>query len=346
MKKIYCQSQFTQHNINSLREFISEYGEESICVVFDTNIVIYLRDIYLNATDSINRLNDIWPALEEFLFLIKYYGLECNYYFGLDESCRNKNDFSFNKQKVIQTIDAVSKILDFTREELVDHIESNIIIEPFKDLSGLGEGKLNYFDADTSFNSLQVINYPALLKAYLLKNNSGLTQFERAMNMLNYIDKVLDVSSLDLLKFTYMYFGDNPKVKSMLHPKNKSKDKLLQGIWNCAIDLSIYLLSNGSVTYSKLIPVFATFDEGLYEFNKNNKIIAFFTTDSKGEFVVPPIIEMSLEAETKWTEEENKELIKVIDKIGKKHLDINRKFDSTKIKERMMKEIVRLESEL
>lgn len=346
-KKVFYQSQFLYKEFNSLREIVSEYDRYGFKLIFDTNLCIYLRDLYLNPLNTINRLGDIWPILDEIIFTIKHYNLDYDYVFGLDESCRNKSDYSLNINKAMQTLIAIESILQCDYFSLKEYINSNSLIPPIKDNTDLAENKSIYYKSDTVFGEQQRINYPALLKIFLIDQKSS-TDFEKIIEFLSYYDETIDLVCPNLFKFAYMYFGRNKSVKKMLHPKRKSKGQVLHGIWNCATDISIYHLTNQEIENNKLIPIFVTFDEGLYTLNKSSKVRIVFAEGSNFSKTLPPLVEIDLSEPTNWSKRESKDILLRVKQIDSKAYSIERRmsFDPKKISDRLYNEVIKLELEI
>lgn len=317
--KIYYSSMYISEEINSFDELISKIEPEKIQLYLDTNICAYLRDFYREPNLIVRTTDGTWDELKVFLKNVEEHDLLIDYSLGVEEACRNLNNFEVNYEKVNEMVNHVSSLFDMDYLQVIEHSKLIKNQPPIKDNTTRQASKMDSLMEASRFQNLLYVNYACLLKLFILGNESNeKNRVDKMMEYMDFLDRDINLISVAPLIFGYHYFSDNSKIKRMVHPKNKSVEHKIHALWNAAIDLTFPTLVSRNFAKDGTIPVFVTSDERLWIIFNSMKIRVLFTDNTKID--TPPIMEMDISS-TNWGETELSVVNNYFSQIQKKRIN-------------------------
>lgn len=316
----YFSNMYDNSPINDFEDLKKRDYFDKVILHLDSNICIYLRDFYDIPTKFQSTGNEkIVNELKLFLKSVKENNVEVNYSLGVEESCRNKQNFQINSEKAMQMIKSIESILSMDYFQVIEHEK---LIKPnnqSKDFSNLPISKIDNLEVDSSFKDVLTIMYASLLKLYLLdKKSVSIKKHELMIEYLDFLDEDIDMISPSYILLGHYFFSETSKMKKMIHPKKKETIEILQAIWNASIDLCLTVLVPSRMRDDHQIPIFVTADEKLHKIISALQIKAIFDSGEKSMF--PPIIEIDLE-KVKWNNEQFRILSDYERKISSRRKD-------------------------
>lgn len=312
----FTSSLIPNKKVFSLEQLFEFVNPADIILVFDTNLVIYYRDLYLNSkrVSTTDELSDIYLILRYLVEQIHGYDLEVNASIGVDESSRQKEDFSLNMEKFKQTQLALICLFSMDIEKLDEYIKKEIVIEPVITKGNSTLSKINSLSQISIFQNPLIISYVAALKIFILHNKLSkkvITPREAYEEFYLFLAKEINCIGATLIMFALHLFGGVEEFKAMLFTKAKaSKEDKIHQLFNGAIDLiypyivnkiqEIFPTLNNS---KKLIPVFVSTDKRLSTLHSliNTKMI-FESSDEIN--YNPELTEVSFFDNMNWTNDD------------------------------------------
>lgn len=302
--KILYSSMFIEGQVGSFEELVCKIQPEKIQLYLDTNICVNLRDFYREPNSIVKRTDSTWDELRTFLRNVEQYNLLVNYSLGVEEACRNLNNFEINKDKLNEMLNHIGSLFSMDYLQMIEHSKLVKYKPPTKDITTRQSSKLNSLSEVSRFQNLLYLNYACLLKLFILANeNIWKSRIHQMLEYMDFLDRDIDVISVAALIFGYHYFSDNSKIKRMVHPSKKNVEFKIHALWNAAIDLTLPTLVSINFAKDGTVPVFVTSDERLWTIFNSMKI-RMLVTGGNG-FDLPPIMEADLST-INWTDEEFK----------------------------------------
>lgn len=341
----YYSSLFFDKKINSLQD-LAQY--DNVTLIFDTNTCVYLRDFYDTPNKFIKNNSSIMSDFMNFLGDLQRYNFDIEIGLGIDESCRNLEDFSLNQAKKEAMLNSVISMLSLDVESLINRIYYGDINQ-IKDSSRKTNSKISSLNQDSVFSGINIPSYACMLKIYVLNEEikkQKLSKLDSMKKIIKFMDEEIDLVGATVLSFALNYFGENPDFRKILKnkAKNKAKNKesILHNIWNASLDICFPLLVSSCFSNEKGIPVLVTSDKGLNSLTNSLKLETIFTNN--GKITNYPQLTSFEDKNTTWT---IKELIEIENMIN--DLQIRRLPKLSKIEknedtiQKMMKIIADLE---
>jgi hypothetical protein len=270
----FTSSEIPSKQFLSLEELFTMVPPQEILLVFDTNIVVYYRDFFLNPRHFVTNKPEVFKSIEYLVDSIHFYDLEVNSSIGNDESSRSKLDFSISREKARQTRDVMQMMFSMTKHSLNYHTESYFKLEPVFISQELSDSKVLCLKQESTFSGILTLSYACVLKIFLLfcDLESGKIDRRKAyLDFLNFAMEEADGVAVLILSFAYHLFGGVNAFRSMLFAKGKAlpKEKLHQ-LFNGALDLIYPYVVNRAQDFfpipnksEALIPILVTGDRRL-----------------------------------------------------------------------------------
>lgn len=320
---LYFSSTYLQNKtFQSLEDLFQNISSKKVALVFDSNIVVYYRDFYLNPKSFVDNPNN-----KETVYAIRYlneqitrYSLEVLATLGVDESSRRKSDFSVNEEKRKQTHEALMFLLHLDYRDFDKFIQLKRVQEPIIDKGEYPSSMLPFLEQDSFYQHPLIVMYILCLKVILLFNRfeSNEISGKEAIDALNrFMREDIDSVSGIMYFLCVNLFGGSDEFKNIFFPKkNLPTNEKLHRIFNGAIDLVFPTIINKVTNaYYKtpipdMIPVFVSTDKRI---SKLHSLIGLRITHNTKETYsyFPELIQVDFLSKIKWTKEEMNELFKV-----------------------------------
>lgn len=340
----YYSSLFFDKQINSLRD-LSQY--ENVTLILDTNTCVYLRDFYDTPNYFVESHSSIMPDFLNFLGEIQRYNFNIEIGLGIDESCRNLEDFSLNQPKKEAMLNSVTSMLSVDIESLINRNYYGDINQ-IKDSTRKTNSKISSLNQDSAFSGLNIPSYACMLKIYTLNEEvkkERLSKLDSMKKIIRFMDEEIDLVGATVLSFALNYFGENPDFRKILKKKAKNKEAVLHNIWNAALDICFPILVSSCFSNDNGIPVLVTSDKGLNSLTNSLKLESVFT--SNGKITNDPQLTSFEEKNTTWTNEELLEIENIINNLQiRRLLKLSKIEKSDEAIEKMMKIIADLEKQI
>lgn len=300
----------------SLEQLFEHIDPKDALFVFDTNLVVYYRELYLNSKKFIANENNknIYYSIRYLIEQISRYDLEINASIGVEESCRSKENFKLNIDKVNQTHKAIMAMFAMDINAFDEHIKKEIVEEGIINDGEFTNSKITSLKETSSFQNMLTISYLASLKIFVLQNqieNNNITPTKAYLEFLDFMMEEVDCVIGTAQMFALHLFGGVNEFKLMLMAKGKAtKEEKLHKLFNGAVDLIYpYIVNKAQELYpiphkpEKLIPVLITADRRLATLHSliNTKLI-FETANEKGVNYNPELTEIGFHDKMNWTD--------------------------------------------
>jgi hypothetical protein len=311
MSQIYfTSSTISSKQFLSIEQLIEHLGHQNILLCFDTNVVVYFRDMFLNPLEFIEKHKDISNSVRYLVEQIDRYDLQVDARFGVEESSRNINDFSINQEKHQQTHEAVSELFKMNMDKLDIHIKKGGVFNPIKNNTERKNSKIASLNQRSSFQNLLIISYVLSLKTRILfaqVENKTLSELEAMKAFCLFMTNEVDCVSATSYLYALHLFGKVEDFKGILiNKKNSSFGTKLHQIFNGAIDLIFSTMINHLPSlekkYENLTPILVTFDKRLSTIHSllTSRIIINNVNSSFN----PVLTELTFFDKMKWSEKE------------------------------------------
>ena len=320
MSQLYLTSSLIPNiKLLSFEELFKYTKPEDILLVFDTNLVIYYREFYLNSEKFIgdHGKNDIYLILRYFIEQIERYNLIVNASIGVDESSRSKKDCNLILEKVEQTHEAIMNLFAMDITKFDTYVKQKLVIEPIIDRSKLTTSKVGCLSQKSMFQNLLIVSYAAALKLYILQtriDKKTLTPRDAYIEFHEFMTIEVNCTMGTISLFALHLFGGVDKFKSMIFAKSSaSVEEKIHQLYNGAIDLIYpYIVNRVQNLFpplgsnKKLIPILVTMDKKMATLHSliNTKVI-FESNDSKPNFN-PELIEIKFIDKMSWNDDDLK----------------------------------------
>jgi len=276
---------FISEQINSIDCLAKLANNDKILLCLDTNICIYIRDLYNNPFEILNKKDNTVNELFKFLKDVKYYDLNVDFLYGCEEASRTLDVFKINKDKLQEIKENINSIFNMSINELLQFFYSNKSTNPCKDYTNRTDSKLS------SFKNILTMNYACLLQLYIQKvKYPDLDNVNQMIKYIDFLNTEIDMISTSNLIFGYHYFSDDSIIKKMIHTKKRTVEHKLHAIWNATIDLTIPILVSYKFIEEDVNPVLVTSDVRLFTLFDSMKIKCIV----QGGEVIPPLVEVNL----------------------------------------------------
>lgn len=258
--KIYYSSQYSSKELKSIKELVNFSKQNKVTLYFDTNICVYLRNIYFSPM-VYQKNKDKYSHLLPFILDIKRNKLDINYFFGANEAVRSKDNFSIIPEKLSEMLLSLENTLNMDSLDYINHLKLIKKHHTFRDKTFLKNSKLFEYDQD---KKIIIIYYYYLLelRRIELKSINGIDKFNLFLDLMYY---KVDIVIPSIMAFAMHYFSGNDYIRSIIKPHKNNIKIELGNLWNAAYDLA--LVSLVSIQYAKTgsIPVFVTSDKKLFD---------------------------------------------------------------------------------
>lgn len=317
MSQLYFTSSLiSSQRFLSLEQLFEHIEPKDALFVFDTNLVVYYKELFLNSKKFISNENNknIYYSIRYLIEQISRYDLEINASIGVEECCRSKNDFKLNLDKVNQTHRAIMSMFKMDINSLDEYIKKEISEDVIMTDGEYSLSKIASLKEVSSFQNLVTISYLASLKIFTLQNKieeNQLTPTNAHLEFLDFMMVEVDCIAGTILMYALHLFGGVNEFKLMLMAKGKvSKEEKLHKLFNGAIDLIFpYIVNKAQELYpiphqtKKIIPVLVTADRRLATLHSllNTKLILESNTEG-GVNYNPELIEIGYYGKMIWTD--------------------------------------------
>lgn len=305
----------------SFEDLFQDVSPERVVLVYDTNIVIYHRDFYLNPKCFVDN-----PLNKNSINAIRYlnenvnrYNLEVLASFGVDESSRQKSDFSLNIDKWNQTHNALMSLLHLNYHDFDKFIQNQRPIEAVIDRGVYPNSMLLFLEQNSSYQQLLIVMYIFCLKVILLyyRFESKEITGKEAVNELNrYMRNDINCVSATMSLLSLHLFGGSNEFMNIFFPKNNLPiNEKLHKIFNGSIDLIIPTIINKEVEkfYKKqmpnLIPVIVSSDKKISNLLSLMRLISKYQSKESNNYF-PELLQVDFLNSLKWNNEEMNQLFK------------------------------------
>lgn len=237
---------------NNIETFIDKFDDPcKLVFYFDANICIDYADVFLDCKKFLLKTGNDKNLREMINFNSRYIsdGLIVNYKLGLEECCRNPEDFSMYVPLFNQRVYAIDQCLELNNQSIFSHINKKLQIESLRHSKrSKTESKFNSLFSDSIFNENNALAlfYFAILKLFIIDkgcSTSSLSNEEKMSLFLDFLDLDINLYTPSLFLFALNWFGggaqDGGGFKSLFYNKmlKKTIEEKLHGAFNCAIDL-------------------------------------------------------------------------------------------------------------
>lgn len=290
--KIYYSSMFIREDIDSIHDLVRLANKDKIKLCLDTNICIYIRELYNDPYGIYKRKNNILDELFKFLKDVEYHDLEVDFLYGCEEASRTLDVFNINQDKLEEIIVNINNVLNMSNNQLLQFLYSNKVSSQCMDYSKRTDSKIQSLERPSSFKNILTLNYACLLQLYIQKMKyPDLDNVNQMIKYIDFLNTKIDMISASNLIFGYYYFSTDSIIKKMIHTKKKEVEHKIHAIWNASIDLTLPILVSRKFIEEDVIPVFVTADVGIFTLFNSMKIKCIF-----GDRVsTPPLVEINLE---------------------------------------------------
>lgn len=266
---------------NNIKAFIDKFDDHrNLVFYFDANVCINYSDVFLNcqkflfgAIDCIKDKEKILRGMVDFNSRYVSDGLIVNYKLGLEECCRNPEDFSMYVPLLNQRIGAIDQCLELDNELIFNHMVKKLQINSlWHTKSSKTESKLDSLFSDSVFNENNALAlfYFAVLKLFIIDNGSStssLSNEEKMSLYLDFLDCEINLYTPSLFLLAINWWGGGAQNNSEFKKRFYSKmvkgtiEKRLHGAFNCAIDLIYPPIISLAGHKIGCTPVFVTDDQ-------------------------------------------------------------------------------------
>lgn len=241
--KVYYSSMFINKEINNIDELARLTDIEKVQLCLDTNICVYLRDLYNNPIAVFNKKDNTFNELYKFLKDVDYYDLEVDFLYGCEEASRTLDIFKINTLKLEEICKNINSLFNMDITEVLQFVYSNKNRIPHVDNTERTESKIESLERRSSFKNLLTLNYASLLQLYIQRNKyPNMDNAQQMIRFIDFLNEEIDMMNVSSILFGYHYFSNNSTIKKMIHTKNKDIEYKLHAIWNASIDLTLPVL--------------------------------------------------------------------------------------------------------
>lgn len=343
--KIYYSSQYINEKNIQLENIVKMYGSRNIILYFDTNLCIYLRDLYREPQSIVLKDDNTWEEIKKILYNIDLYNLDVDFSIGIEEACRNKEGFAINVYKANEMFTCIESLFSMDYLKILSHSKL-IKYEPaFKDKTNRPPTKIQGLGQESIFQLLLFHSYAVLLKLCILdKYETSISRAEKMIRFLDFLELEVDVIDASSVVFAYHFLTENSKFKKLIHKTRNIEEFKIDSIWNAAIDLTLPAIVSHKLIKNNKIPVFATSDKLLWNVFEKLKIRTLFTDGDSS--IIPPFVEMDF-SEANWSESDYRIISNYENEIHKrrKYKYVGKKLDYETHTEKMRLICYKLETE-
>ncbi|MGG4214010.1 hypothetical protein [Paenibacillus sp. FSL L8-0638] len=330
----------------SFEDLVNKVDIKLVELIPDTNICIYLRDLYKEPSSIVKR-EAIWNELRDLLRNIENNDVLIDYSLGIEEACRSLSNFEINFDKLNDMKNSIKHLFEMNYFEMLEHSKLIKFDPPIKDQTFKSPSKLDSLESVSTFQGLLFVNYACLMKLFLLRNsNPSENNADLMIDYLRFVQSEVDLFSTSTTLFAHFYMSGNSSITNLLH-KSKSKkiEDRIHTFWNAAIDLTFPALVSQQFIKNNTIPVFVTADERLRQIFDAMKIRVMINNGS--EIALPPLVEVDL-SKTNWSNTELDKINRYYDKImfSRKLKFINGSFNEEKLINKLRALCLLLEKEI
>lgn len=316
---IYFSSSFLNKYYLTFEQLFKVVHPASIVLVFDTNIVAYLRDFYLNPNEFLERYKSSGaPFATRYLIeQICRYNLDYNAVLGVDESSRCIETFQINEDRRFQTHNAILNVMGLRLEDIDTFIKEAQCQEPVLLKGTPPPSMVPFLKMDTFYQHPLIISYLLSLKIIDLfhdieddKISAKKAFLDFSKFMRNDVDCVVGIFQA----YAWHLFGGDLSFKRMVFTKsNLSVNRKLHKIFNGAIDFVFPTIGEKVVRqFSGLaqIPIFVSTDKPLSILNSlmSSRLIL---DDNTVKNYNPKIIKIEPNSRLIWTNKDYEEFEKL-----------------------------------
>ncbi|MGO2964169.1 MAG: hypothetical protein ACTIDE_16295 [Carnobacterium maltaromaticum] len=245
--RIYDDSSFFQDN--KYKKFM---------FILDANFAIMIRE-YQNDQAAFEQ--HYGKQKDKFLNtvnIIKEYKFRIIYTYACEEASRNKANGTINSEKYELMVKCIEDLF------CID-VNYKIISKSGKVYGDISKSKIPILKDNGLFRDKSIITYIVVLKAYLLKYNTEISNNkEKVKAFLDFQENELQVFSPIALTFGIHYFGNDTGVLKGIK-RGKGIEHILDKLYAAAIDLTLPTIASqlSEKTGYEEIPIFVTFDKGI-----------------------------------------------------------------------------------
>jgi len=305
-----------------IEELFDQYSPLDTLFVFDTNVVVYFKELFYNSQKFIKNQENhgVYNELRYLIKSIEKNNLMVDASLGVDESSRKTEDFSLNMEKAKQTQKAILELFKMNLEQLDKHIQSNIATTSIiKNESKYTLTKVSHLEQESFYENILTISYACSLKIVILYEQliaNRLAPLEAYFHLYEFMTKDLDCVGGTLIIYAlYLFGGDEGFKKILISKENISPERKLHQIFNGSIDLIYpYLVDRmPEISYSywpiRLNPIFVTFDKRISILHSliNTRIIFEGDKDDKFSYN-PELVELKFLRKLSWSNKELEEI--------------------------------------
>lgn len=320
---LYFSSTYLQNRtFQSLEDLFHNISPEKVALVYDSNIVVYYREFYLNPKHFTDN-----PVNKDIVHVIRYlneqvirYNLKVLALLGVDESSRRKSDFSINDDKWNQTHEALNVLLHLDSFDFDKFIQIKIPQEPFVDKGEYPNSMLPFLEQKSLYQHPLIVMYLLCLKVILLYfrfESCEITRKEAIDELNRFMREEIDSISGTIYFLSLHLFGGSNEFKNIFFPKkNLAINEKLHRILTGAIDLVLPAIVN-KVTNSyyrmpipDLIPVFVSTDKRISKLHSLMGLRITINTKENYSYF-PELIQADFLSKLEWTKEEMNQLLMV-----------------------------------
>lgn len=296
---IYYSSQFLPNNTyTTLEELGKDVDLSKVVLVLDANLVIYLRDFFLDPKLFISRFPDsgILTDIRTLLKEIHQYKLDpsrINSGLGANESSRSKSDFSLNYAKYIQTEATVEYLLNqgyVSWDWLLEHKPPTPAISLQEE--DYPDSMIPLLSTESEYQHHLILMYLFAIKLICLfydAERGNLSNKEAYFELTRFMRQEVNIRSLYMQWFALHLLGGDNDFKSILFPKPKEpENRKLHKIFSGSLDLAYPTLVNQVVWQQfpkqETIPVFLTADKRLSRLHQLVQTKIMYESDQNGSY--------------------------------------------------------------
>ena len=174
------------------------------------------------------------------MFCIEHYDLEVDYSIGIEEACRNLNNFSVNYEKLTEMHCYVSSLFSLDYFQMLEHSKLVKVNSPIKDKSERQNTKIQGLLQPSQFQGLLFNTYATLLKLYLLDRfENKLSKVDKMILFLDFLEKEVGILGGSDIMFGSHYLSGNNEIKKLIHKTKNTEELKIHSLWNAAIDLTL-----------------------------------------------------------------------------------------------------------
>ncbi len=342
---LYFTSTYLPNKVYStLEDVFKEIPSKNVLLVFDSNIVIYYRDFYLNpksySESKDENRKSIYKNLRYLSQSIFEYNLNVNATLGVDESSRNNSNFKINKEKQLQTHNILTELLYLNFKKFDKFIQNKKVEEPIKNVDEFPNSMYDRLDSECFYIDHLIFGYLTSLQIQIL-----LKEIQNGKNKLTAMFELIDfMITLDCFAVIFFNLGlhlfgdkeDKLKFRKILFKNNKN---ILRKTFNGTIDLILPTLVNHIPNYlhklskSQAIPVFVTFDSRISKLHSLMRAKVIIQNNSFNFNYEPELVKIDYSSNLKWTQNELDEIYRRVQLYMIQRVQKERKINSYHLKE-------------